>query len=106
MSRKNYLTLNKAAETITTEELAMAPELATLAALDATLLASTDLLEFQYPHLRNPASDHYNKPCGVDEHLVESICALANVLRKNLSAYYATIQESCEGDQTDNQIMF
>lgn len=106
MNIKNYPTLIRAAESITSAELFMAPELSTLAALDATLLATTNLLEFNYPNLGRSLSRSHIAKYGVDEHLADSICILAQALRRNLSAYYATIQESCHEQMTDDQILF
>ena len=106
MKRRFYPTLTKAAESITQAELFMAPELSTLAALDATLLATTTLLEFNSPYLRPGVPAAPKAKFGIEDHLVESICTLANALRSNLSAYYATIQESCDDPEHKDPIMF
>lgn len=74
--------------------------------IDANLLATTTFLEFNHPFLRSPAWKSEHPPEGVEDHLVDSICILAKALRSNLSAYYATIQESCNDDEDEDQIMF
>jgi hypothetical protein len=107
MKRQSFPTLVKAAESITPEELCLAPELSTLAALDATLLAVTTLLEFNYPYLaRSPGKAVMTSPEGVEEHLVGSICILAEGLRSNLAAYYAAIRASCEDQEPKEEYPF
>jgi len=91
MNRKSRSTLVQSAESLTSNEMFMAPELPALIALDANLLAVVRLLEFQNPFY--PARDNRNIADGVEEHIADSICILANALRKNLSAYYAAIHE-------------
>jgi len=86
-------TLVQSAESLTQNEMFLAPELPALIALDANLLAVIRLLEFQNPHSQT-RSDNRAIADGVEEHIVDSICLLANALRKSLSAYYATIRES------------
>ena len=71
----------------------MAPELPTLVALDACLLAAIRLLEFQHPFFSERGDDRYRAD-GVEEHIADSICVLATALRKGLSAYYAAIREN------------
>ncbi len=106
MNKRTYPTLINAAESITRNELCMAPELSTLAALDATLLAATNLLEFNHFYLSEMIPENDSIPYGVDEHLVESICILAKALRKNLAAYYASIHESCQEHTSNDDISF
>ncbi|OQA10382.1 MAG: hypothetical protein BWY66_00197 [bacterium ADurb.Bin374] len=106
MNEKNYPTLVAAAENISWAELLMAPELSTLAALDASLLATTTALRASYPILSDNHSQHTRRSIRIDEHLAESICILAQALRRNLTAYYVSIQESCEGDVFPSDIEF
>ncbi|NLI79250.1 MAG: hypothetical protein GX442_22745 [Candidatus Riflebacteria bacterium] len=107
MKRQPSPTLARAAETISPAELCLAPELSTLAALDATLLAATTLLEFNYPYLtRSPGKPAMASPEGVEEHLIESISILAKALRGNLSAYYAAIRASCEDQEVQKEFLF
>lgn len=106
MQRKIYPTLIKAAENITPAEMCTAPELPTLVALDATLLATMTLFEFQYPRPGQPESECRDIADGVEEHIVDSIFILAKALRSNLSAYYAAIQEDCNSSETHRDISF
>jgi hypothetical protein len=106
MKRKNHPTLIQAAERISPAELCIAPELSTLAALDATLVATTTLLEFNYPYLARSPSRDPAAADGVEEHLIDSICILAKALRCNLSAYYAAIQDCCRDQSTQENILF
>ena len=102
MNRKSRSTLVQSAESLTSNEMFMAPELPALIALDANLLAVVRLLEFQNP-ICQTRSDNRNIADGVEEHIADSICILANALRKSLSAYYAAIHESQDecGNQQD-----
>ena len=104
MNRNSRSTLVQSAESLTSNEMFMAPELPALIALDANLLAVIRLLEFQNPiYPRTFVNRNRNIADGVEEHISDSICILANALRKNLSAYYATIhagQDECD-DQKD-----
>ena len=96
MTRKCYPTLVKAAENITNNEMCVAPELPTLAALDAALLATARMLKFHYPSPGAPLCAHRDIADGVEEHIVDSIYILTTALRSSLSAYYAAIQKSCD----------
>jgi hypothetical protein len=104
--KRNHPTLIQAAESISQDELCLAPELSTLAALDATLVATTTLLEFNYPYLARSLSRDPTSPDGVEEHLIDSICILAKALRSNLSAYYAAIQDTCRDQPTQEEVLF
>lgn len=106
MNEKTYPTLVTAAENMTWDELCLAPELSTLAALDASLLATTTTLKACNPVPRGDNSQRYRFPVRVDEHLAESICILAQALRRNLAAYYASIQECCDDDSSSPDIEF
>ncbi len=106
MKKKIYPNLVRAAETITQAELCVAPELSTLVALDATLLATITLIEFQYPRPGQPESEFRDIADGVEEHIIDSIFILARALRSNLSAYYAAIQEDCDFSKTHRDISF
>jgi len=107
MTRQQFPTLARAAESITSAELCLAPELSTLAALDATLLAATTLLEFNYPYLtRSPGKPATDSPEVIEDHIVESICILAGALRSNLAAYYAAIRASCEDQESQEEFPF
>jgi hypothetical protein len=102
MKRRIRSTLVQSAESLTPNEMFLAPELPTLMALDANLLAAIRLLEFQNPYCQS-RPDNRKIADGVEEHIADSICLLANALRKNLSAYYAAILESHDeyGDQQE-----
>jgi len=106
MDRKIYSPLVKFAENLTQAEMCQAPELPALIALDANLLAVINLLEFQNPFLYHPRPDNRDIADGVEEHIADSICLLANALRKNLSAYYAAIQENNDCYSTQQDISF
>jgi hypothetical protein len=106
MSRKTYSTLVKAAENLTQAELFLAPELPSLVALDANLLATMNLLELHNPFPDHPRSENPDIADGVEEHIFNSIFILANALRRNLSAYYAVIQESCDDYQDQQEVSF
>jgi hypothetical protein len=101
MNRKTFPTLIQSLETLTQEDHFLAPELSTLIALDASLFAAINLLEFQNPCCAN----FYNRPrrVGIEEHIADSICILANALRKNLSAYSAAMRQTEEEESTDQQ---
>jgi hypothetical protein len=98
MNRKIYSTLVQSAEDLTINQLCIAPELPTLVALDANLLAAINILEFQNPHPDKPESEISSASDAVEDHIVASIFVLAKALRKNLSAYYAIVQENCDDD--------
>lgn len=106
MRRKIYPTLVKAAENITQAELCQAPELSTLVALDATLLAAITQIEFNNPQLGNPELENRDIADVVEEHIVDSIFILAKALRSSLSAYYAAIQENCDYHTSHQDISF
>ncbi len=106
MKRKTYPRLIKAAGKITQAEMCFAPELSTLVALDATLLATINMFEFNYPCPGRPASAKRNSADGAEEHIVDSIFIMAKALRSNLSAYYATVQENCGYNTANQEIMF
>lgn len=102
MTKKSCSTLLESAETLTQIELCQAPELPALIALDANLLAVIKLLEFQIPYLCHQREEPLRIEVGIEEHIANSICILANALRKNLAAYYAIFRESddeCTGQQ-------
>lgn len=105
MNRKFRSTLVQSAEDLTQNEMFLAPELPALMALDANLLAVIRLLEFQNPICQ---TRHDNRAIadGVEEHIADSICLLANALRKNLSAYYAAIHESDDYHTTQQDVSF
>lgn len=105
MNRNFRSTLVQYAEDLTQNEMFLAPELPTLMALDANLLAVIRLLEFQNPICQ---TRHDNRVIadGVEEHIADSICLLANALRKNLSAYYAAIHESDDYHTTQQDVSF
>lgn len=105
MNRKT-VPLITAAENMTQEELFLAPELSSLVALDACLLAATTLLEFQNPPSRFSRSDDRETIRDAEEQIGESICILANALRANLSAYYAAIRQSSDDHQNQGEVSF
>jgi hypothetical protein len=103
---KLFPTLVTVAEDLTGDELIFAPELSTLAALDASLLATTTILKTSYP---GPQEFHCSRDrlqISVDEHLAETILILAQALRSNLAAYYASVQEACARDELPREIQF
>lgn len=102
MNRKIYSTLVKAAENLTPIELCQAPELPTLIALDANLLATINLFKFQSPFLGCSGSESGDMMIETEGHIADSICILANALRGNLSAYYAAVQESFDENNEGN----
>lgn len=106
MNRKIYSTLVQSAEDLTINQLCIAPELPTLVALDANLLAAINILEFQNLHSDNPDSANFSASDAVEEHIVASIFVLAKALRKNLSAYYAIVQENCDDSPTQWDVSF
>jgi len=101
MKRKIHSTLVQSAEDLTMNQLCIAPELPTLVALDANLLAAINILEFQNPHSDKPDSENFSALDAVEDHIVSSIFVLAKALRKNLSAYYSIVQENCYDSQLD-----
>jgi len=101
MKRKFYSTLVQSAEDLTMNQLCIAPELPTLVALDANLLAAINILEFQNPHSDNSDSENFSTSDAVENNIVASIFVLAKALRKNLSAYYAIVQENCDDSHGD-----
>jgi len=100
------VTLMTAAENMRQEELILAPELSSLVALDASLLAATTLLEFQNSLSDFSRSDGSKTISDVEAQIGESICILAGALRANLSAYYAAIRNSCEDYQDQEEVSF
>lgn len=106
MHGKIYSTLVQSAEDLTINQLCIAPELPTLVALDANLLAAINILEFQNLHSGKPDSENFSASNAVEEHIVASIFVLAKALRKNLSAYYAIVQENCDDSPTQWDVSF
>ena len=106
MQRKVYPTLVQNAENITQVELCQAPELTTLVALDATLMAAMSQIEFNNPQFGNPKLENRDIADGVEETIAHSICILAEALRSTLSAYYAAIQENCDYPKSQHNISF
>ncbi|MBF0544698.1 MAG: hypothetical protein HQM08_09700 [Candidatus Riflebacteria bacterium] len=81
----------------------MAPELSTLIALDASLLATISILEFQNPFPINSDTGNWDISEVAEDHIVCSICTLAKALRKNLAAFYSLIQMDLERRTETNQ---
>lgn len=100
------VTLMTTAENMSQEELMLAPELPSLVALDASLLAATTLLEFHNPSSGFLRSGNRETINGVEEQIAESICILADALRANLSAYYKVIRQSCGDSQDQQEVSF
>jgi len=98
--------LGTIADTLSINEMFLAPELSTLAALDASLLATIKLLDFSYPppHIAPPDRDHFSP--NIDAHLADSICILAHALRHNLAAYYAAVADACCPDTLQPEVDF
>lgn len=105
MNRKGRSTLVQSAETLTPNEMLMAPELPTMIALDANLLAAVRLLEFQNP-IPQTSPDNRKFPDGVEEHISDSICVLATALRKSLAAYYAVVQDAQGQGGNEEEVLF
>jgi hypothetical protein len=106
MKNQFFPPLITAVETFTQDELAMAPELLTLAALDASLLAVCEALReasLPWPQMYCPRID---QPAKAGKHVADAICILANALRTNLSAYHATIQKACEDEDPEDSVEF
>lgn len=101
MDEKAFPSLIHSVETFTQEDLFIAPELSTLIALDASLFAAINHLELQNPYRES----FYNNPrrVTIEGHIADSICILANVLRKNLSAYYAAMRQTEEEESVVQQ---
>lgn len=93
-------------ENLTQIDLCLAPELSTLVALDATLLATIVALEFNYPGLPSGECGNRDVAEGVEEHLVDSIFTLATALRSSLAAYYAAIKEPAPKAKLQDNIQF
>lgn len=106
MKNKFFPSLITAVETFTPEELARAPELLTLAALDASLLAVCEALREVSSPLPEMYWQRIDQPAKVDKHVADAICILATALRSNLSAYHAAIQEACEDDDPEKPVEF
>lgn len=82
-------TLAQAAHTFTSTEIALAPELPTLAALDAALQAAKLILELQYPAPGDPSSLVRDDETTPEAALVDTIYTLSQALRSTLSAFYS-----------------
>jgi len=106
MRGKIYPSLINTAENMTQTELFQVPELSTLVALDATLMAAMSQIEFNNPCPKNSESEISDIADRVEEHLVDSILILARALRSTLSAYYAAIQENCDYPTEQQDIEF
>lgn len=94
------------ADTLSLNEMCLAPELSTLAALDAALLATIKLLDFSYPPPHISPHDRDRVATNIDAHLADSICIMAHALRHNLGAYYATVVEACSPDTLQPEVDF
>lgn len=106
MSRRTYSPLVNAAENLTQAELCLAPELPSLIALDANLLATLNIFELHNPFPGYPRTENPDIADGVEEHIANSIFILATALRRNLSAYYAVIQENCDEYNNAKDVSF
>ncbi len=106
MDQKAFPSLIQSMETITQEDHFLSPELSTLIALDASLFAAINHLELQHPSC--PYFSDRGKRVEIEEHIADSICVLANALRKNLSAYYAAMRQAEEEEAatTHQEIRF
>lgn len=105
--KKNLASLIEVAETMTASEFNLAPELPTLVTLDASLLATMNLLEFHNPAIGGGQSESIAMADGGTElHIAESIFILATALRGNLAAYYAVIRNSCPDRMAYQDINF
>lgn len=107
MKNRFFPSLMAGAETFTPEALGMAPELLTMAALDASLLATCEALS----EGTSPWTEPWNKmDCERDlrpaKPVAEAICILAKALRTNLAAYHAAIQEACGDEDSENAVEF
>lgn len=103
MKKGSYLSLVEIAESLTGPDMCVAPEFATLMALDANLLAAIRILEFQNPEL---LSGNSAIPDGIEEHLLNSILILGNALRRNLSAYCTSIRRGSNLYERQEDISF
>ena len=85
--------LVESAVELSQKDLVLAPELSTLLALDATLLATTAILEFQFPFLWKKNGSEISSPQDAEEEIIEAIVKQAKVLRENLSKYHACLRQ-------------
>ena len=90
---KPISTLIQVADSLTKDEMCITPEIPTLFALDASLLATISILESQNPSICHPWSEDPDIDDGVEENIANSIVVMASALRHNLTAYYAAIRE-------------
>lgn len=95
-----------AAENLTMTELCVAPELSTLVALDASLLAAIQHLELQTPYLACSRKGNRHMTASAEEHIAESIVILGSALRANLLAYYAAIRQDCDEENDPREVEF
>jgi len=106
VKERSFQPLISMAESFTPAELAVAPELLSLAALDASLFAANRALQDAYPEWSDLLNRENDRQAKIDKHLADSICILTKALRSNLSAYYAAIQEACEDEDPMDKIEF
>jgi len=103
MDKKKHSTLVKSVDSFSQNEMCLAPELLTLFALDANLMAAMKTLEFEKTTFWTENADIRN---ATEKHIISSIFILAKALRKNLSAYYAIVWESSRAITKQPEIPF
>lgn len=96
MIMKPISTLLQVADSLRRDEMCITPEIPTLFALDASLLATISILESQTPSVHHPWSDDPDIDDGVEENIANSIVIMANALRHNLTAYFSAVREHRE----------
>lgn len=97
-----------AAEKVTPDEIQHSPEIPTLVALDATLLATINLFHIFYPYLGEPFVQ-FESPEMVRSHedkIAESITNSAFTLRKKISRYYAAVKKNSSKPRETEEIAF
>ena len=80
------------------------PELLALTALDANLFSTINMLKSSLPYLGYDPETVFPTFYGTDDHIAESILNHAQILRRNIAAYYLILRDREEEDC--EEIMF
>lgn len=95
-----------AAEEVTQKELYHAPQLPTLIALDAALLATIDIIWIYYQEKGYPEYESIEPERNHENEIAYSIARLAINLRKKLSSYYVEVKENFSKPLEQKEVVF
>lgn len=94
-----YPTLAKDSERISYDQLRFAPELSSLAALDANLAITMTQLELYYCFPKRTMESQFLTTEEIREQVLETVYVLSESLRGTLATYYSLVRMDCEEER-------